>query len=93
MERIDGLLDWTTQDALHARAAHEARNARLQASSMTDAVDTAARPIAALQPMHLPRAAALDEASKQAVISNALTNALAKARARRSQHTARTTPP
>jgi Na+-translocating ferredoxin:NAD+ oxidoreductase subunit B len=30
MQRIEGLLDWTTQDALQARTAYEARNARLQ---------------------------------------------------------------
>jgi Na+-translocating ferredoxin:NAD+ oxidoreductase subunit B len=72
MVRIDGLLDWTNDDAAHARAAHEARSARLQ-QPFNDS-----QAIAAASPVQVP-SAVVDAASKQAAIADAL----ARARARR----------
>jgi Na+-translocating ferredoxin:NAD+ oxidoreductase subunit B len=72
MVRIDGLLDWTLNDAALARAAHEARNARLQKEYSDSQAIAAASPVQVLP-------ASVDAASKQAAIADAL----AKARARR----------
>jgi electron transport complex protein RnfB len=77
MVRIDGLLDWTLNDAALARAAHEARNARLQKEYSTQEQRNR-QAIAAASPVQvLP--ASVDAASKQAAIADAL----AKARTRR----------
>lgn len=73
MVRVDGLLDWTRDDALRARAAHEARAARLQKAYNDSQAIAAASPLQVLP-------AQVDAASKQAAIADAL----ARARARRS---------
>jgi Na+-translocating ferredoxin:NAD+ oxidoreductase subunit B len=81
MERLDGLLDWTTADANNARTAHETRNKRLlgDVTLLTSTPAKAARPIVASVPTHLPTPATIDAASKKSAVADAL----AKARARR----------
>ena len=74
MVRVDGLLDWTLDDAAVARAAHEARNARLQKEYSDSQAIAAASPVQVVP-------ASVDAASKQAAIADAL----AKARARRAR--------
>jgi electron transport complex protein RnfB len=75
MVRMDGLLDWTAQDASNARAAHAARNTRLHTA------DLASRPIVAAVLVHLPASAVVDIASKQAAIASALEQARARRKA------------
>jgi Na+-translocating ferredoxin:NAD+ oxidoreductase subunit B len=74
MVRIDVFLNWTPNDALIARTAHEARAARLQ-KDFSDA-----QAIAAASPVHTAPAQ-VDTASKQAAIADALERARARRKA------------
>ena len=65
MVRIDGLLDWTTDDARAARVAHEVRLTRLAVS-------------ATIAPPEAEAPAALDKNTVQSAISSALAKARAR---------------